>query len=56
MKKKLEALNNKLSGVVKFDNLHRGMYATDASVYRKLPLGVAYPKTKQDLKDLIAFA
>lgn len=56
MKKKLEALNNKLSGVVKFDNLHRGMYATDASVYRKLPLGVAYPKTKQDLIDLIAFA
>jgi len=56
MKKHLEELNNKLSGEVKFDNLHRGIYATDASVYRKLPLGVAYPKTIQDLKELIAFA
>ncbi|PHS07969.1 MAG: FAD-binding oxidoreductase [Kordia sp.] len=56
MKKNLEQLNNKLSGDVKFDNLHRGMYATDASVYRKLPLGVAYPKTITDLKELISFA
>ena len=56
MKNHLQELNNKLSGEVKFYNLHRGIYATDASVYRKLPLGVAYPKTTQDLKELIAFA
>ncbi|MCB0445273.1 MAG: FAD-binding oxidoreductase, partial [Gelidibacter sp.] len=29
---------------------------TDASVYRKLPLAVAYPKTKDDIKQLITFA
>jgi len=56
MKKHLQELNSKLAGEVKFDNLHRGIYATDASVYRKLPLGVAYPKSTQDLKELIVFA
>jgi len=56
MKNNLEQLSNKLSGTVQFDDLHKAMYATDASVYRKLPLGVAYPKTVQDLKELIAFA
>ena len=56
MKNNLEELNNKLSGTVQFDDLHKGMYATDASVYRKLPLGVAYPKSNEDLKELIKFA
>ena len=56
MKKNLEKLNSKLSGTVQFDDLHKGMYATDASVYRKLPLGVVYPKSTQDLKELITFA
>jgi FAD/FMN-containing dehydrogenase/Fe-S oxidoreductase len=56
MKKSLEELNKQISGDVKFDDLHRGIYATDASVYRKLPLGVAYPKTDIDLKKIISFA
>ncbi len=34
----------------------RTLYATDASVYRELPLAVAYPKDNRDLKILIAFA
>src|SRR5690606_26592206 len=32
------------------------IYATDASVYRNKPIGVAYPKTKDDVKYLIEFA
>ena len=32
------------------------MYATDASVYRKIPLAVAMPKTIDDIKKLIVFA
>lgn len=56
MKKNLEELNKQILGDVKFDDLHRGIYATDASVYRKLPLGVAYPKTDIDLKKIISFA
>ena len=54
--KLLEALNNTLDGTLHFDHLMRTLYATDASVYRMLPLAVAYPKHKKDLKTLIAFA
>lgn len=53
---KLEALNTLLEGELHYDTLMRTLYATDASVYRMLPMAVAYPKHKQDLKTLIAFA
>jgi len=56
MKNKLEELSQQLKGELKYDDLHKGIYATDASVYRKLPLGVAYPKDDNDLKSLIQFA
>lgn len=52
----LNKLENLLSGELFSDNLHKIIYATDASVYRKLPLAVVYPKTKEDLKILIRFA
>ena len=32
------------------------MYATDASVYRKIPLAVAYPRGVSDIQKLIYFA
>lgn len=38
------------------DSLTKTLYATDASVYRKIPSAVAYPKTVDDIKKLIAFA
>jgi FAD/FMN-containing dehydrogenase/ferredoxin len=53
---KLNELNNSLEGELFFDELHKNIYATDASVYRKIPLAVAYPKTKKDIKKLILFA
>jgi len=53
---KLTALSTALSGEVLFDNLHKSIYATDASVYRKTPLAVAYPKDLNDLKLIINFA
>ena len=56
MKTSLEQLNTRIDGDVKFDDLHKTIYATDASVYRKLPLGVAYPKHEADIKKLIQFA
>ncbi|WOD43155.1 FAD-binding and (Fe-S)-binding domain-containing protein [Hwangdonia lutea] len=52
----LNALSTILEGELFTDALHKSIYATDASVYRKLPLGVAYPKSNQDLKALIEFA
>ena len=39
-----------------FDELMKSLYATDASVYRMLPLAVAIPKTKADIKSLVKFA
>jgi FAD/FMN-containing dehydrogenase/Fe-S oxidoreductase len=56
MKDQLLQLEKALKGELKFDALHKGIYATDASVYRKLPLGVAYPKDEADIKILIDFA
>ena len=46
----LEQLHNSLSGAVLFDSLHKTLYATDASVYRKIPMAVAYPKDEKDIK------
>jgi len=53
---KLEEIGNKLSGSLVYDDLHKALYATDASVYRKIPLAVAYPKNEKDLQILIEFA
>ena len=50
------ALDTSLKGNLFFDNLHKSIYATDASVYRKVPLAVAFPKDVTDIQELIAFA
>ncbi len=52
----LKTLHKSLTGEVLFDKLHQTLYATDASVYRKIPLAVAFPKDTKDLKILIEFA
>ncbi|WP_452224372.1 FAD-binding and (Fe-S)-binding domain-containing protein [Lacinutrix chionoecetis] len=52
----LNALNVQLEGDLHFDDLMKRLYATDASVYRMLPLAVAIPKSVNDIKMLIAFA
>ncbi len=52
----LKALENRLDGTILNDKLTKTLYATDASVYRKTPLAVAFPKSKKDLKELISFA
>ena len=55
-KTKLEQLRQDLEGDLFFDDTMRLLYATDASAYRELPLAVAIPKTKEDVKKLIQFA
>lgn len=56
MKEKLLELQRTLNGGLFFDDLHKNIYATDASVYREIPLAVCYPKNKEDIKLLIDFA
>jgi FAD/FMN-containing dehydrogenase/Fe-S oxidoreductase len=50
------SLHNELQGDLFTDDLHRILYATDASSYRELPLAVTRPKDKDDIKKIIAFA
>lgn len=52
----LTSLHTSLKGSLLFDELHKSIYATDASVYRKIPLAVAFPKNVEDIQQLIAFA
>nr|WP_299385363.1 FAD-binding and (Fe-S)-binding domain-containing protein [Allomuricauda sp.] len=51
-----KTLSQNLDGELLTDDLSRALYATDASVYRKLPQAVAYPKTKSDIQKLVSFA
>jgi len=49
-------LRSRLDGTLQFDKLSRALYATDASVYRKVPLAVAFPKDENDIVKLVLFA
>ncbi|WP_194777398.1 FAD-binding and (Fe-S)-binding domain-containing protein [Pararhodonellum marinum] len=52
----LEDLATRLEGELKYDTLTKTLYATDASVYREIPLAVAFPKSEADIQKLIQFA
>ena len=52
----LSKLQQDLEGDLQYDDLIKGLYATDASVYRKIPVGVAFPKTVSDIKKIVLFA
>lgn len=56
MKEKLQHLTKELEGDLYFDHAMRVLYATDASAYREMPLAVAIPANKEDIRKLIRFA
>lgn len=56
MKQHLHQLSTELEGDLYFDTVMRTLYATDASAYREMPLAVAVPRSKEDIRRLIAFA
>lgn len=56
MSNTFNTLKNSLNGDLFLDNVHRVLYATDASSYRELPLAVTRPKDKEDIRKIIAFA
>lgn len=43
------ALSQRLEGEVRFDDSARALYATDASNYRQVPIGVTVPRTAADV-------
>jgi len=53
---KLQQLHKEIEGELYFDDLHKSIYATDASVYREIPIAVCFPKSKKDIQKLIQFA
>src|SRR5919199_6789440 len=53
--KSLEAnLRESVRGEVRFKSADRGMYASDASNYRMIPLGVILPKDAGDVEEAVA--
>ncbi len=53
---KLLELQKRLTGDFHTDQTMRKLYATDASVYKEMPLAVAIPQTIEDIKQIISFA
>lgn len=49
-------LRAETQGEVLFDTPSRGRYATDASIYQQMPVGVFVPKTSDDVATAIAVA
>src|ERR1700761_2138800 len=49
-------LKAEVSGDIGFDTFTRGRYATDASHYQIMPLGVVRPRTMADAERAIAIA
>lgn len=46
-----------LKGIeIRTDSLSQVLYATDASIYRELPLGVAFPRSTEEVQQLVRFA
>lgn len=48
------ALRASVRGEVRFDSASRALYAQDASNYRRIPLGVVVPETKDDVVAAVA--
>jgi FAD/FMN-containing dehydrogenase/Fe-S oxidoreductase len=49
-------LSAQLQGEVAFDAFTRGRYATDASIYQIMPMGVVFPRTATDVEAVLKIA
>lgn len=52
----LENLAKRLSGELFTGETMRRLYATDASEYQEMPAGVVFPRTDDDVREIILFA
>jgi len=52
----IEELNRNVAGEVFTDRYHQIMYATDASVFKEMPMAVVIPRDKADIKQIVDFA
>ena len=51
-----QSLESSLDGELQYDTVSGILYATDASDFREMPLGVVFPKHKRDIHSVIEFA
>ncbi|MFK8033301.1 MAG: FAD-binding and (Fe-S)-binding domain-containing protein [Hyphomicrobiales bacterium] len=51
-----ETLTKRVQGDLMFDSFSRGRYATDASLYQMMPLGVLSPNSEDDIRAAIDIA
>jgi len=51
-----EDLRSRLAGEVRFDDMTRGLYSTDASIYQISPVGVVFPRSVDDVRAAIEVA
>ncbi len=49
-------LADQIDGELRIDDLYRMLYAQDASIYQEEPLGVVFPRHRQDLEDIMRLA
>jgi FAD/FMN-containing dehydrogenase/Fe-S oxidoreductase len=52
----LKELKRDFEGDIFTDNATRILYATDASAYREMPVAIARPSSKEDIRRLVKFA
>ncbi len=51
-----EELRGQIAGEVRFDDMTRGLYSTDASIYQISPVGVVFPRSSADVRAAIDVA
>ncbi len=51
-----QELEEQIEGEVRFDGVSRALYATDASVYQIVPLGIVIPRTRDDVVRTVQIA
>ena len=51
-----DELNKKIAGDIYTDKIRRYMYSTDGSIFRVEPSCVVYPKSKDDVVEIVKFA
>ena len=51
-----DILRTRVQGDLLFDRFSRGRYATDASLYQMIPLGILSPKSEEDISAALDIA
>ncbi|EMA10950.1 oxidoreductase [Haloarcula vallismortis ATCC 29715] len=51
----VDDLQARIDGEVRFDEYSRQLYATDASLYEVLPIGVVYPRSTEDVAVVMSY-